>query len=140
LKKAINTFPWTCQKIFSTLSLPDPFPNNYSTEGTAIHLIQSLYVEGTESMFKVPELQEFLKETVKSVTDVQYSYQGTFSSKNIPKNIQRLIVLGELTQYYSYLPPGTMDNVFMFDPVPPQGTPKPSSSLLQSIYTSIFGS
>ena len=138
MKNAIKRFPWTCQRIFSTLSLPDPFPYNYSKEGTSLHLIQSIYVESTESMFKVPELQEFLKETVKTVTDIQNSYHGSFDSKTVPENILRLIVLGELTQYYSYLAPGTMNNVFVFDPVPPHGTQE-SSSLLQSIYTSIFG-
>jgi hypothetical protein len=95
-------------------------------------------VEDTCSLWKVPEIQEWIKLVAKDIVEEDFI---PFSHSPQPfqvRNLQRLIFLKEVRNLYHLLPAQEMNNMMMYDPFPPQ-LEDVGPSVTTSLFNFFFG-
>ena len=139
LEQAISRFPSVVVGLLGKLSLTDSMLENayFAFEGIdnmhelTLRLLIDMYIESSHSFWKVPEILTWLKTTSKiafeaNMTPNPLSKNCPFPlSLGLPLNLQRMVVLSDDdTNFVSYLPSGTLDNLMAFDPLPPATSQK----------------
>jgi hypothetical protein len=124
--------------IFANLGLQDPFPTFAQNLDNYYMAIGSLYAEDTSSLWRVPEIQEWIKAITKDVDEREFV---PFLSSPQPfqvRNLQRLIFLKEIRSLYHLLPSRGMNNMMMYDPLPPD-VEEIAPTMGTSLYSFFFG-
>lgn len=148
LLNAVLTFPFVVPILFDKLGLniPPVFLSHpraglrtsfdRSKPDSFLHLLGQLYVHRSESLFKPPEILEWLQETVKraesSLDDTtQQAVQrgqsfadgsGLYGQDVIPAGILRHLIAADIVQLRPHLPPGLLASITnTYDPLPPSG-------------------
>jgi hypothetical protein len=131
------------KEIFSNSSLADPFPHHHSKNHDYYNAWIHIYTEDTMSLWKVPEIQTWIKSVVETVDEIDLlNDSSSFEPMKYQiRNLQRVIVLREIRALYRFLPPNGMDNLMAFDPLPPIEDAEQSiiTNGVNTIYRYLFG-
>lgn len=148
LLDAVLTFPFLVPILFDKLGLniPSTFLDHpraglrtsyeRSKPDSFLHLLGQLYVHRSESLFKPPEILEWLQSTVKQAESMLDDASneavrrgqsfadgsGLYGKDIIPAGILRHLIAADIVQLRPYLPPGLLAGITnTYDPLPPQG-------------------
>ncbi|KAJ3273996.1 Transcription factor 25 [Terramyces sp. JEL0728] len=136
LEVAIAKFPSVVKGIYEKLEIYDPIVQDdffREESNTFLKFLIALHIENIYYIWKVPELQEWLKSTTKKVydeyqlnglqkhSDEKIKLQKHFDAlEQLPLNCQRLVILSDASNFLTYLPKGAMETLLSFDPFPPE--------------------
>lgn len=163
LTDAILTFPFVIPILFDKLGLN--IPSAYLTHPRAglrtsfdssrpdsfLHLLGQLYVFRNESLFKPPEILEWLQSIVKqsesrlddssneSVRRGQSFADGSglYGKDVVPSGILRHLVAADITQLRPHFPSGLLASITnTFDPLPPEGGSTYDDEYFRGVITS----